>query len=462
MLFRSAPSPSHRLPAAGCLELLDEAFPSVTEASCKTTQSQNSSALVHASSNFDHLVDVIDSFCASGSINVSYDVRLEVLSEVRFQGGWEEGDGNLTVLTLPSGRKNITTAKYDPQTRMWTSPPMKFVRHKEKPWLYVHEGSLRYEGLLGGSQSESDAVARRQRCFDRLQDSIEYPDYFVLPDADITSGFFLPVNKFSNGLQSDESMLDAERLELLRHGNWFTVFQYTPPTSSEVVKAGIIIKRTPINNATFKYLLHERTMLSYLIGSDRIALERLDGGFASLLLWKVNGGKSYQNERFIAYQDGGRPLEVQFFSKDAEAPSPSVLLRIAQDLLQALIFLYDKRVVHRNLNLGTVVYSEAGGAKLIALGSAKYIDRLPYEDRIRHFEEEVCGFASPQKHDGTRVFRGLGTPPPPTTTTNPEDFNHPLKEYVNVSLTLNYVRNHDHSFADIDRRHSSMIGERVI
>lgn len=420
MLFRSAPSPSHRLTAARCLELLDEAFPSATAAS----QSQNLSALVHASSNFDHLVNVIDSFCASGSINVSYNVQLV-------------GDDGLTVLTLPlpgqNPRNNITTAKYDPQTRMWTSPPMKFVRHKKKPWLFVHEESLRYEGLLGGSQSESDASAQRQRCFDRLQDSIEYPDYFVWPDANITSGFFLPVNKFSYGLQSDESMLDAEGLELLRHGNWFTVFQYTPPTSSGVVKERIIIKRTPINNATFKYLLHERTMLRYLIGSDRIALERLDGGFASLLVWKVNGAESYQNERFIAYQDGGRPLEVQFFSKDAQAPLPSVLLRIAQDLLQALIFLYNKRVVHRNLNLGTIVYSEAGGAKLVALGSAKYIDRLPYEDRIRHFEEEVCGLTTPQKHDdGARVFR-LGTPPPPTTTTNPEDFNHPLKEYVNMS-----------------------------
>jgi hypothetical protein len=160
------------------------------------------------------------------------------------------------------------------------------------------------------------------------------------------------------------------------------VFRYTPQASSEgCAQDSIIIKRTPINNSTFKYLLHEKTMLRYLNGSERIAVERLDGGFASLLVWNMNNG-SYQNERFIAYENGGRPLEVQFFKDNSPPPSIPLILHIAQDLLQALIFLFDKRVVHRNLNLGTVVFSEAGGAKLIALGSAKYMNHLPYEECI--------------------------------------------------------------------------------
>ncbi len=54
-------------------------------------------------------------------------------------------------------------------------------------------------------------------------------------------------------------------------------------------------------------------MFRYLNDSERVAVERLDGGFAatfaSLLISKMNGG-SYQNERFIAYQDGGQPLQV--------------------------------------------------------------------------------------------------------------------------------------------------------
>jgi serine/threonine protein kinase len=272
-----------------------------------------------------------------------------------------------------------------------------------------------------------------------LKDSIEFPDYFVCPDADMKRGFFLPVNKFSFGLKEGEGMLDAERLHLLSHGDWFTVFRYTPQASSEgCAQDSIIIKRTPINNSTFKYLLHEKTMLRYLNGSERIAVERLDGGFASLLVWNMNNG-SYQNERFIAYENGGRPLEVQFFKDNSPPPSIPLILHIAQDLLQALIFLFDKRVVHRNLNLGTVVFSEAGGAKLIALGSAKYINHLPYEERIRCFEGSS---APPQQQDRADALRGVkcgvgsSENDPPTTKTKPEYFVHPERERRVTSICI--------------------------
>ncbi len=182
-------------------------------------------------------------------------------------------------------------------------------------------------------------------------------------------------------------------------------------------------------------------MLRYLNGSERIAVERLDGGFASLLVWNMNNG-SYQNERFIAYENGGRPLEVQFFKDNPPPPSIPLILHIAQDLLQALIFLFDKRVVHRNLNLGTVVFSEAGGAKLIALGSAKYINHLPYEERIRCFEgssappqqQGRAEGAPPQQRDRADALRGVdcgvgsSENDPPTTKTKPEYFVHPERE----------------------------------
>jgi hypothetical protein len=421
LCFRSAPSPSDRLPAARCLGMLNEAFPSATAAAADA-DAANAAADAdaaaarpqpHALSTFNHLSKFIDSFCASGSIQVDYDVRKipddkqPVGSHFEVRQAWD--------------RLNITTAKYNPKLKRWTPGPMHFVMNEpqqlthmdQQPWLYVHKESSRYDGIPDGRADGS-----LQRRFDRLKDSIEYPDYFVCPDSDIERGFFLPVNKFSYGFKLGESMLDADRLELVRHGDWFTVLRYKPQASSEgSPHESIIIKRSPINNSTFKYLLHEKTMLRYLNGSERIAVERLDGGFASLLLWKMNRG-SYQNDRFIAYQDGGRPLQVQFFDNPSP-PLMSVILRIAQDLLQALIFLYDKRVVHRNLNLGTVVFSDAGGAKLIALGTAKYINHLPYEDRIRAFE------GIPRQQPGSFALRGIGSPPPPTTTYKPEQFVHP-------------------------------------
>ena len=70
--------------------------------------------------------------------------------------------------------------------------------------------------------------------------------------------------------------------------------------------------------------------------------------------------------RFIVYEDGGRPLEVLYF-KSGNKVALAELLHIARDLLEALIYLLDRRVVHRNLNPGTVVYRADSGVKLIAL-----------------------------------------------------------------------------------------------
>jgi serine/threonine protein kinase len=283
-------------------------------------------------------------------------------------------------------------------------------------------------------QDASEAIARVRRCIDRLKDSPEIPDYFVRPDAK-RPGFFLPVNKFSIGLKQGDDMLDADCLEYVSQGHWFTVFRYTPKAASAAgPQDSIIIKHTPINNTTFKYLLQEKAMMHYLNDAETIAVERLDGGFSPLVLWRINPVKlqgSYQNDRFIAYQDGGRPLEVQFFIQKLQFEELD-LLKIAQDLLKALIYLNRKRVVHRNLNLGTVVYSKQGGAKLIALGHAKYIDRpLPYEDRIRSFEVDVCGCESSLLDSSLQQSSSMLTAPvhaspmPPTTNTEPDDFVHP-------------------------------------
>jgi hypothetical protein len=418
------------------------------------------------SRDFDTLAKFIDSFCASGSTTVDYKMSKEQddLLVSAFKSAGE------SQLLFQNSAKNVTTDTYDPLTRQWKHQPMKFVQQKSRPWLYVHEGTTRYDGLLdagggcgggvggGGAgdaggigvaqmskpQDASEASARVRRCIDRLKDSPEFPDYFVRPDAN-RQGFFLPVNKFSIGLKQGVDMLDADCLEFVSQGNWFSVFRYTPKAASAAgPQESIIIKHTPINNTTFKYLLQEKAMMHYLndrpgSGAETIAVERLDGGFSPLVLWRINPANSqdrFQNDRFIAYQDGGRPLEVQFFNQ--KLPFEELdLLKIAQDLLKALIYLNRKRVVHRNLNLGTVVYSKPGGAKLIALGHAKYIDRpLPYEDRIRSFEVDVCRCesslldSSPQQSSSMLIAPVHASPFPPTTKTKPEDFVHPAAKWA--------------------------------
>ncbi len=430
MLRRSAPSPSDRKCAAQCLDDLNKAFPpprfpppphsvSPTPVGSKDQDMRNSEL---QSRLFDHVSKFIDTFCASGSVFADYDVKpLGKDKKVDFNG-----DLSVTVL----GKTNITTLAYDSRSQKWMNMPISFVRQSKedkRDWLYVNEKSLRHDGLLHDGVVGAGQAARRY--IERLHDTPEFPDYFVCPEPSTGGGFFLPVNKFSFAMKENEGMLDADRLNLVTYGVWFTVFRYTPYSSSKSSPLeSIIIKHTHINNATFKYLVQEKAMLHYLNGSQRIAVERLGGGFAPLVLSKITGSSRYQNDRFIAYQDGGRPLEVQFFKPDDPSHTTldfPTLLHIAQDLLEALVYLFDKRVVHRNLNLGTVVYSKAGGAKLIALGSAKYIDRLPYQLRMQQFEEVECGYKQL-----TPVHSSTALSLPPTTRTkgdkmNPEDFVHP-------------------------------------
>jgi len=87
-------------------------------------------------------------------------------------------------------------------------------------------------------------------------------------------------------------------------------------------------------------ILFKKRMLGYLNGSDRVAVEKLEGGFSPLIIWKINEDLHYQNDRFIAYEDGGRPLDVQFFDKMSPQPTSEDILHIAQDLLEALQFTF--------------------------------------------------------------------------------------------------------------------------
>jgi hypothetical protein len=359
-------------------------------------------------SHFDKLVRFVDSFCASGHTQVTYDMKPQ------------EGRDEVLEVKITSGQVDIHADTYDSRRREWTPETMRYVRQSSpRTWLYAREGSVsaRYGAHLQAAGKEDESSRLLAVCTDPLE--CIKPDYFVrkTPSSSASmaaasasapasasaasaasaaessspkhAGIFLPLNKFSSCVKScqhkkallDQGMLDVDELQFVDQRKWFTVFRY-PPLS-------VIIKHTSINNATFKYLIQEKAMLSYLNDSQRIAVEHLHGGFSPLVLWRVGSDACFENDRFIVYEDGGRPLEVLYF-KSGNKVALAELLHIARDLLEALIYLLDKRVVHRNLNPGTVVYRADTGVKLIALGHAKCIkEQLPYEERIKRFEEDL-------------------------------------------------------------------------
>ena len=77
------------------------------------------------------------------------------------------------------------------------------------------------------------------------------------------------------------------------------------------------------------------------------------------------------NDRFVVYEDGGRPLDIQLDS--GWKPSCAVVKHIARQLVEVLAYLFSKKVVHRKLEPGSVVFEPATSqVKLISLGESKY------------------------------------------------------------------------------------------
>ena len=94
------------------------------------------------------------------------------------------------------------------------------------------------------------------------------------------------------------------------------------------------------------------------------------------------------NDRFVIYEDGGRPMDI-LLTEFNWCPTVGIVKRIAEQLLEALAYLFSRRVVHRRLELGSIVFSlEKSDLKLISLGEAKYIEPLDYEGAFSDFERQ--------------------------------------------------------------------------
>jgi serine/threonine protein kinase len=117
------------------------------------------------------------------------------------------------------------------------------------------------------------------------------------------------------------------------------------------------------------------------------------------------------NDRFVIYEDGGRPMDI-LLTQNGWRPSVQIVKRIAGQLLEALAYLFSKRVVHRKLELGSVVFNlDTNDLKLISLGEAKYIEPLDYENRLSDFETEWQG-ASEQVGSRRSAQTRAASPPP--------------------------------------------------
>lgn len=96
------------------------------------------------------------------------------------------------------------------------------------------------------------------------------------------------------------------------------------------------------------------------------------------------------NDRFVFYEDGGRPVDIQLLG--GWRPSLLQVERIAKQLLEVLDYLRVKNVVHRKLSLGTVVCNpQRCDIKLVSLGDAKFVGALDYEQAAQEFAEQWQG-----------------------------------------------------------------------
>jgi serine/threonine protein kinase len=136
------------------------------------------------------------------------------------------------------------------------------------------------------------------------------------------------------------------------------------------------------------------------------------------------------NDRFVVYEDGGRPFDIHLAR--GWQPSCAIVKRVAEQLLEALAYLRMKKVVHRKLQLATVVLNpETTDVKLISLGGAKYIEHLDYEKQVLDFEIEWQGLSPKIGVKRGASSRGVSPPaaPQPTLSNVSKDssitFQHP-------------------------------------
>jgi serine/threonine protein kinase len=119
------------------------------------------------------------------------------------------------------------------------------------------------------------------------------------------------------------------------------------------------------------------------------------------------------NDRFVIYEDGGRPMDI-LLTQFNWRPTVEIVKRIAGQLLEVLAYLFSKRVVHRRLELGSVVFSlDTHDVKLISLGEAKYIEPLDYENRVTDFEREWLGARAQAGGKGPSHHHPRTDSPPP-------------------------------------------------
>ncbi len=191
-----------------------------------------------------------------------------------------------------------------------------------------------------------------------------------------------------------------------------------------------------MNSVTFKYLLQEKAMFRSMARSfstfwrscssrylrhPRIAneIEEFQDFHSLVMFTDLEGQVSWRenpftgNDRFVVYEDGGRPIDVQLATD--WRPTCAVVRQIASQLVEALAYLFSKKVVHRKLELGSVVLNRASNdIKLISLGEAKYIEPLDYEQKISEFKREWQGVPAAA---GAAVHHSHSSAPPPRNPT---------------------------------------------
>ncbi len=147
--------------------------------------------------------------------------------------------------------------------------------------------------------------------------------------------------------------------------------------------------------------------------TDRDRLSKLDNPFTG-------------NDRFVFYEDGGRPLDIQL--QLGWRPTLAAVEKIARQLVEALSYLRLKEVVHRKLSLGTIVRNQHDDIKLISLGETKYIGSLGYEEKVEAFAREWMGAVDDARARNSHSASSPPRAPVPTSNkvTKKYDCAHPL------------------------------------
>jgi serine/threonine protein kinase len=137
-------------------------------------------------------------------------------------------------------------------------------------------------------------------------------------------------------------------IKFIAHGSFGGAFRLSYLTGTDGVRKSCIIKRNDIDFTSFKYLMREKAFLADIEHPNIVKLlhQYVSPNYDASSL------KS-QNTVFFIEEDGGRTVQGYlreiYYNPSARPVPVQIIYRICSDILQALLYLESRGILHRDI-----------------------------------------------------------------------------------------------------------------